>query len=381
MLQKSGLPETKTIPKWLAERAVKQYRETGGAKPLRVGMDPFVNAASFAKEVEDAFKEAADAEVDLPTPPATEGDGGGEATVTIGVLDTAHENLIDPIWGEDRPAIPASEFRVHPLEYAGTTVAQKVAKVREEMAEKKATMSVFTTLDDVAYLFNVRSKGDVDTCPVGIAYGAVTADEVRLYCDPRKITDAVREHLRDVQILPYDSVVDDVKAHCADPSGHHKVWMDKSRTNYGLIRLVPEKMLVDSKTAVTDMKAAKNEAEMEGMRRAHVVDGAAMAKFMAWLEHEVVAVGRQVSEVEIDEVLTGCRAEQPGFVEVSFPTIAGVGPNGAIIHYRAADNEIMRYLDVSSPILIDSGGQYQYGTTDVTRYVRVREHPQPFLWR
>jgi Xaa-Pro aminopeptidase len=364
-LQKAGLPDTKTIPKWLAERAVKQYRETGGSKPLCVGMDPFVNAASFAKEVEDAFKEAVAAEVDLP-PPKQEGDGA-DAAVVIGVLDTAHENLIDPIWGDERPAIPTSKFRVHPLEYAGMTVADKVAKIRKEMTEKKATMSVFTTLDDVAYLFNVRSKGDVDTCPVGIAYGAVTMDDVRLYCDPRKLTEEVREHLRDVQLMPYDSIVDDVKAHCADPSGHNKVWMDKSRTNYGLISLVPEKLLIDSKTALTDMKAAKNEAEMEGMRRAHIVDGAAMAKFMAWLEHEIVTVGRKVSEVEIDEVLTGCRAEQPGFVEVSFPTIAGVGPNGAIIHYRAAENEIMRYLDQSSPILIDSGGQYLYGTTDVTR--------------
>src|SRR3569623_1093227 len=93
-----------------------------------------------------------------------------------------------------------------------------------------------------------------------------------------------------------------------------------------------------------------------------------MAKVMAWLEHTIVEEGRKVSEVEIDEKLTGCRAEQPGFVEVSFPTIAGVGPNGAIIHYRAtADSDIMRYLDQHNPILIDSGGQYTYGTTDVTR--------------
>jgi Xaa-Pro aminopeptidase len=95
--------------------------------------------------------------------------------------------------------------------------------------------------------------------------------------------------------------------------------------------------LIDAQNAVTPMKACKNPAEMEGMRRAHIVDGAAMAHFMAWLEHTLIVEGRSVSEVEIDEVLTGFRAKQPGFYEVSFPTIAGVGSNGAIVHYRAAE--------------------------------------------
>lgn len=104
------------------------------------------------------------------------------------------------------------------------------------------------------------------------------------------------------------------------------------------------------------------------MRQAHIVDGAAMAHFMSWLELEIVVKGRAVSEVEIDLVLTGYRAEQPGFMEVSFRTIAGVGPNGAIVHYRATeDSDLLKYLDKENPILIDSGGQYTYGTTDVTR--------------
>ena len=107
---------------------------------------------------------------------------------------------------------------------------------------------------------------------------------------------------------------------------------------------------------------------MEGMRQAHIVDGAAMAHFMAWLEHTIVVEGRSVSEVEVDEVLTAFRAKQPGFKEVSFPTIAGVGPNGAIVHYRAAEgSDLLKSLDKTNPILIDSGGQYEYGTTDVTR--------------
>jgi Xaa-Pro aminopeptidase len=109
---------------------------------------------------------------------------------------------------------------------------------------------------------------------------------------------------------------------------------------------------------------------MKGMRQAHIVDGAAMAHFMAWLEDQVMIQKRSVSEVEIDTVLTGYRAQQPGFVELSFPTIAGVGSNGAIIHYRAKeDSHLLQYLDTerSPKILLDSGGQYEYGTTDVTR--------------
>jgi Xaa-Pro aminopeptidase len=355
-LKKQGAPGTKTIPKWLGDMAVKHYQEQ--KKPLKVGMDPYVHAASFAKELQDAFKEAAAEELS--------NDDDNES-VQIGVLDTSNENLIDPIWGTDRPPVPTSRFRVHPLEYAGISVADKIAKIRKEMKTKKASLAVFCTLDDVAYLLNMRSKGDIATCPVGIAYATISMDEVTLYCNDEKVQDpAVQEHLKEVTIKSYDDVVADIKTHCEKKG--HKVWLDKSRAIFALSNVIPDKCLVDAQNAVTPMKACKNQAEMQGMRQAHIVDGVAMANFMAWLEKTIVQEGRAVSEVEIDEKLTGFRAEQPGFQELSFPTIAGVGPNGAIIHYRAsADSGIMRYLDTENPILIDSGGQYNYGTTDVTR--------------
>jgi len=355
-LQKAGLPSTKTISKWLGDKAAEHYGEA--KNPLKVGIDPFVHAASFAKEVEDAFKESASTELGI----------GTDDDTRIGQLVTSlPNNLIDEIWADERPPIPTSPFRVHPIEYAGLSVADKVSKIREQMKEKKATMAVFTTLDDVAYLFNVRTTGDVECNPVGIAYAVVTTDDVKLYCDPRKVqSDDVKAHLSEVMIMPYDAIIEDVKAHCE--TNGSKVWLDKTKTNYGLSSLVPDKAVVDAQTAITAMKACKNFAELDGMRRAHEVDGVAMAKFMAWLEDAIVNQGRTVSEVEIDKKLTGYRAEQPGFIEVSFPTIAGVGSNGAIIHYRASEeSELMKYLDKGSPILIDSGGQYSYGTTDVTR--------------
>lgn len=367
-LIKSGLPDVPTIPKWLGEIASKHYKEN--KQPLRVGLDPFVHAASFPKNVEEEFEDYASKEVDLSE----------DDNVKIGIIDTSNANLIDPIWGKDRPPIPTSPFRVHPIEYAGLSIEQKVDKVRKEMNEKKATLSIFCTLDDVAYLLNVRATGDVDTCPVGISYATVSNDEITLYCDEKKVqSNEIKEHLKSVTIKPYDDIVRDVESHCQE-NKKAKVWIDNSRANYKLSTLVPSKRLIDEQNAITPMKACKNKAEMDGMRKAHIVDGAAMAKFMAWLEHTIVVEGRKVSEVEIDEKLTGYRAQQPGFLEVSFPTIAGVGPNGAIIHYSAKEGtELLKYLDKTNPILIDSGGQYTYGTTDVTRTWHFGEATDEFI--
>ena len=354
---KQGLPKVPPLTKYISEVAAKKYSEVGHV--LRVGIDPFVHPASFEKDLTDAFKAAAE-----------KSDVSNETNVgSIETLD-GHENLVDQVWGGARPPMPTSPFRVHPLEYAGKSIAEKVDEIRDEMEDKKTTLSVFSALDDVAYLFNVRTKGDIDYCPVGLAYGTISENEIILYCDEAKLAaDDVKEHLREsgVTMKPYDGLLDDIEEHIAS-SDDAKIWIDKTRSSYAITRVIPEKALVNSQSAVTAMKACKNKEEMAGMKRAHIVDGAAMAHFIAWLENEVVNVGRSVSEVEIDEVLTGLRAEQPGYVEDSFPTIAGVGSNGAIIHYRAeADSDLLQHLDQNNPILIDSGGQYTYGTTDVTR--------------
>jgi len=148
-LRKQGQPATPTIPKWLATLAIEHYKTNDG-KPLKVGIDPYVHAASFEKDLAEAWEEAAKEEFDDPT-------------VQIGILDTSQPNLVDPIWGESRPAIPTSPFRVHPMEYAGVSMQEKVSKIRSEMKGEKATMAVFCALDDVAYLMNMRAKGDIDT--------------------------------------------------------------------------------------------------------------------------------------------------------------------------------------------------------------------------
>lgn len=358
-LQKTGAPSTPTIAKWLQSTVKDQYEKSNAQ--VRIGLDPFVHSASFAKEVEDLFAET------------TKEEGWKESP---GILVTEHDNLVDPIW-KDRPKVPVSPFRVHPIEYAGTSVSEKIAAIRKELEAKKATALVLCALDDIAYTFNLRAKGDIDTCPVGISYGFITKNDAFLYCDEPKIVH-VADHLREggVVTLPYDQIIDDMKAHCENTE-HAKVWIDKARANLALSSALDPTQIVDAQNPVTSMKAVKNEAELAGMREAHIVDGVAMANFMAWLEKEISS-GRSVSEVEIDEVLTAFRAEQRGFVECSFPTIAGVGANGAIIHYRAqADSGIMKSLDKTAPVLIDSGGQYQYGTTDVTRTWSFQDTPDP----
>jgi len=350
-LMKEGQPKVPTIIEFLGETAKKKQEDE--TKKLRVGIDPFVFASSFADDFEEGMKKIAKEVTD-------------DDSVQVGELVTSHENLVDPIWAEERPPIPFNSFRVHPLEYAGVSVVEKVEKNREEMKTKKASMSVFSTLDDVAYLLNIRCMGDVETCPVGIAYATVTEDEISLYCDSRKVeSPEVQEHLSGVTIKAYEDIVEDVQQHANEKDS--KVWIDKSRSNLALASVIPKKALINSQNAITPMKACKNKQELEGMRKAHEVDGAAMANFISWLEEKVVVEGKSVSEVEIDEVLTAYRAEQPGYLENSFATIAGVGGNAAIIHYSAKPNDLMKYLDTSQPILIDSGGQYTYGTTDVTR--------------
>ena len=345
---KQGTAKVPSITAWLAKEASTYWKETG--LPFRIGIDPYVHPASFAKELTNAM------ESEHP-----------DVVIAELVTSTLPGNLIDPIWSTSRPPIPTSPFRVHPLEYAGQSVGDKVDCIRKQLEERKATLAVFSTLDDVAYLLNLRAMGDVDTCPVGLAYATVhCGSAVTLYCDDAKLCDpAVREHLSGVVTRPYDAIVQDLAEHVQE-TNDNRVWMDASRANLALASVIPEIQLLNAQNAITPMKACKNDAELDGMRRAHVVDGAAMAEFMAWLE--ATLEDRPVSEVELDEVLTSCRAKQPGFLEVSFPTIAGVGSNGAIIHYRAKeDNDLLKYLDKAQPLLLDSGGQYLYGTTDVTR--------------
>jgi len=336
-LMKAGNPDCPTLVKWLGD----------SSKVQTVGLDPFLHPPSFVKELNETL--------------ATSSNPGS--------ISFPSSNLIDKIW-DSQPPLPDSQFRVHPIEYAGVDVAAKLKVVRSKMKEENAELCLFAMLDEVAYIFNIRAS-DVECCPVGIAYATVTHKSAKLYVDPEKITDPeLASHLSSSKVtpLPYSSLIPDLECFVSS-NPDAKIWVDKIKANYAVASTVPPSSLIAKQNPIEPMKAVKNDKELEGMREAHILDGIAMAKFVAWCRKALDDPSSPpVTETLIDEKLLEFRGESPDFIEASFPTIAGVGPNGAIIHYRAdAASPLHRTLTPSDPILIDSGGQYTMGTTDVTR--------------
>lgn len=340
-LMKAGVPGTPEIADFLADTL-----ETGAS----VGIDPFVHSATGAK--------ALAARLD-------------KAGVTLRSLDAP--NVVDEVWGGCRPAPPQTPVRVHPLAVAGVDVTAKLDDVRAAMDEAGADVLVVAALDDVCYLLNLRGS-DIACNPVVMAYVLVEREAATLLIEDGKLTDEVRGHLEshDVHVRSYSAALEALSELVAQG---HRVMVDGNRVNHALAGVVPEEQLVERPSPVAAAKALKNEAEIAGMIAAHVRDGVAMARFLHWLSDRVRG-GHAVSEVEVDEVVTSLRAAQPGFVDVSFPSIAGAGANGAIIHYRA-DPDSCSAVDDQSLFLLDSGAQYHDGTTDVTRTLHLGD-PSPF---
>lgn len=277
-------------------------------------------------------------------------------------------NPIDTIWDKDqRPSAPQGLLRQHPLQFSGKSVAEKLLEIRELMNSNGVTALAVTALDEIAWLFNIRGC-DVPCNPVAVAYALVTMNSAILFIDEPKAK-PVASHLTEsgVTIMPYEKVTDVISSLAKGP-GNPKIWVDTKTSNYLIYTSIPETQRFEKNSPIVLMKAKKNDAELLGMRACHLRDGAAMAEFMSWLEDELNT--RSVSEVEVDEKVTACRAAAGGFIEPSFPTIAGVNENGAIIHYRAVI-DMCKQLTKNDMLLLDSGGQYEDGTTDVTRTIHT----------
>jgi len=291
-------------------------------------------------------------------------------------------NPVDAVWGSARPAAPKAPLRIHALEWAGQTVAEKLEAARKEMATAGAGALAVTMLDEVAWLMNLRG-GDVSYNPVFLSYALVTTDSAILFVDSDKIGAEVASHLTEagVVVKPYEEAFNEVKNLASQGV---KIWMDPTKASFamktvaieaavanrkreenGNSKINSDKIVLEKPSIVTAAKAVKNEAELKGFYEAHARDGVALVKFFTWLE-KTIASGKTVTECQIDEELTARRAAQAGFVELSFPTIAGANSNGAIIHYRAAP-ETCSVVDKTTLLLLDSGGQYDCGTTDITR--------------
>lgn len=336
-LMKQGLKDVPNFPEFLANSL------TPGSV---VGYDPLLHAAAPLKRMQDTL-----AKKNLQ-------------------LKALASNLVDPVWGASRPPAPQGKLRIHGLQHAGKSVADKLADIRAALMAAGANALVLTTLDEIAWVFNIRGS-DVPCNPVSVAYAMITTDgNATLFIDAGKVPQNVAAELlagAGVTTQPYEEALPAVQA--LDRAAAEKgglIWVDGRTVNMGVYNAVNPARCIDRESPVTLMKACKNEAELAGMRACHIRDGAAMAEFFAWLEEELTQPGRTISEVEVDERVTASRASFGQWLEPSFPTIAGVNSNGAIVHYRAIQ-ETCKQLTNNDMMLLDSGGQYLDGTTDVTR--------------
>lgn len=271
-------------------------------------------------------------------------------------------DLVDRVWGAERPQLAAAPLRIHPALYAGETASQKIGRLRAELTSRKLLGVLVSALDEVAWLFNLRGA-DVDYNPVFYAYALVTKTEATLFVDLRKVTDEVREGLGSlVTWAPYETLGQAITSLAPG----EPLWLDPKTTSEAVAqRAKSAGHTTFAETSVLPTwKATKNAAEIEGIRQAHVRDGVAVVKFLRWLDG-AVSKG-VVDEMSAADQLDRFRAQGDLFRGPSFATIPGYGPNGALPHYRStpATNQKLKAPGI---FLLDSGGQYDDGTTDITR--------------
>jgi Xaa-Pro aminopeptidase len=298
-------------------------------------------------------------------------------------------NLVDRVWAMD-PSCPQSSTTVvpcvpHPVRYAGKTHSEKIGLLQAQLRESNAYATVVSMLDEVAWLFNIRG-GDVPCNPVSLCYAVVTVADAHIFIDQRKLlrstnpeTD-IHSHLAGagIQVHSYedvDSFLWELYQDCERVE--RKVFCDFNHINYSIYTILSrggKGVLINNPSLIALPKAIKNAAEVEGAREAHVRDGVALTAFLYWLEERYsdpdASTVALLTEFEVGEVLEGFRTKVALFRNPSFETIAGYGPNGAIVHYRAKENDSL-VVGTGSFLLLDSGGQYLDGTTDVTRTVAL----------
>ncbi|MFN3565804.1 MAG: aminopeptidase P family protein [Burkholderiaceae bacterium] len=279
-------------------------------------------------------------------------------------------DLLDAVW-RDRPGLPAAAVFEHRAPYAPVARADKLAALREAMRKTGADWHFISTLDDLAWLTNLRGA-DVEFNPVFVGHALIGLDRAQLFIADGKVPAELARKLEGegFELRPYDRAA----AALAGLAAGSTLLVDPRRVTYGLLRAVPPNVkVIEAINPTTIAKSRKTAAEIEHIRRAMEIDGAALAEFFAWFES---ALGRErVTELTIDERITAARARKAGFVCPSFATIAGFNANGAMPHYRAT---VASHAVICEPgairdglLLIDSGGQYEYGTTDITRVVPV----------
>ncbi|WP_277186165.1 aminopeptidase P family protein [Caballeronia sp. BR00000012568055] len=289
-----------------------------------------------------------------------------DALTARGILLRTDADVLEAVWPE-RPGLPDAPVYEHAAPHASVTRADKLAQVRDAMREKGAQWHFVSTLDDLAWIFNLRG-GDVSYNPVFVAHALIGVDDATVFVADGKVPEALKQSLaRDgVKVAAYAQAPESLAALQAGAT----LLIDPRRITHGLLEKVPATVkVIEAVNPSTFAKSRKTAAEAEHIRATMAQDGAALAEFLAWFESALES-GERITELTIDEKLTAARARRPGFVTLSFGTIAGFNANGAMPHYRATDVS-HSVIEGNGLLLIDSGGQYLSGTTDITRVVPI----------
>lgn len=331
-LMRQKMEGTPTIAEWLG-------KELQDVQSPEVGLDGMVNSYNYVKDLSYSLRKLG------------------------GITLRTNLDPLEQIW-ENRPSLPANPVEIQPLEYAGETLASKVVRIRKSLRELHADGMLVSALDDIAWTLNLRGT-DVHCNPVFVSYLLIESDKVSLFVDDNKLSPEVKQYLQDNQVSLYNY---NKVEKCLESYSEYNILLDGDETSYYLWKTVKCQEIVAAASPIPAMKAVKNKAEIEGYRSAMLKDGVAMVKFLKWLKPAVEAGGQ--TEISIDEKLTSLRAEQKLFRDISFDTIAGYAQHGAIVHYEATP-ETDVVLKPEGLILIDSGAQYQDGTTDITRTIAL----------
>ena len=326
-LFKEGLPETISLIDWIYEEL---------SQGSHVGFDGEVLSGDFKKELDYKCKQK-------------------------NIYIVNDKDILDRVW-ENRPAMADAKIFELPIEYAGKSRLEKLGEVREEMKLKGATHHFVSSLDDIAWLYNFRGQ-DTDTCPIALSYTLIGMEKAQLFIETKKVPDNLKLALENdnIQLVNYDNVDNAI----ANLAGNTKVLFDHNRVNSKLADLIPETCeKIDGISITTRLKAIKNNVEIKNFRECHIKDGAAVVRFLKWLDENVPS--GQVNELSASKQLESYRREIDTFKSLSFTTIPGYGANGAMMHYASSEQSNCT-IGQDNFFLVDSGGQYLDGTTDITR--------------
>ena len=277
-----------------------------------------------------------------------------------GSLKTDND-LLDEVW-TDRPALVHQPADVLKDEFNGEATASKLARVREQMEKEEAQYHIISTLDDIAWILNVRGN-DIPHVPVVLSFLVIGKEDAMWFVEENALSDAVKEMAAEcgITIRPYE----DVYAYAATIPENSTVLLDKRKVNFRITNALSETVHIVSKANPSQlMKAIKNEIELENTRKAHLLDGIAVTKFMYWLKKNVGKI--PMDEVSVSDYLQSLREQMEGYRDISFDTIAGYNANAAMMHYKAEPDTAAK-LEPQGMLLVDSGGHYDTGTTDITR--------------